>query len=339
MSNKPRRRTKSSFPFSPSAATGAFVDRSVRRSTARSLSVLCKTITVQRPEFRSSLKCCVASLLAGPVRPSIFALYSDLVEAILSDDEQAFLSAMTGIDEFDAAGSNDVRVVTLTDDELGLGMADRFVRHLDDDPSNPLRVAPVSPEELGKARDCLTETWALLESVDPELSHEIRALVRDVVFVASEPSAGGIAFHGASTFYLWGALFLNARMHSDRVSMAEGLVHEAAHSLLLGYTLGAPLVKNDSSELFVSPLRVDPRPMDGIVHATYVLARMHYSIERMLASRAMNAAERDRLGAMKLRREIDYLQGLDIVASSARFTPVGRSIFAGAREYMSRANA
>jgi len=79
--------------------------------------------------------------------------------------------------------------------------------------------------------------------------------------------------------------------------------------------------------------------MDGIVHATYVLARMHYSIERMLASRAMNAAERDRLGAMKLRREIDYLQGLDIVASSARFTPVGRSIFAGAREYMSRANA
>jgi len=333
-----RRGTRSSFPFSPSAARGAFVDGSVRRHTARSFSVLCKPIAAQRPEFRSSLTRCVAALLARPVRPGIFALYSDLVEAIFSEDEPAFLSAMTAIDEFDAEASDDVRAVTLTDDDLGLGMADRFLRHLDDDPTSPLRVAPVSPEELGRASDRLTETWALIESVDPALSHEIRALVRDVVFVASEPGAGGVAFHGASTFYLWGALFLNARMHPDRVSMAEGLAHEAAHSLLLGYTLGAPLVENDASELFVSPLRDDPRPMDGIVHATYVLARMHYCIERLLASQALNAAERDRLEAMKLRRKADYLQGLAIVASSARFTPVGRSIFAGAQDYMSQIN-
>jgi hypothetical protein len=328
--------TKSSFPFGPSHARGTSVDNGVRRSMARSFSVLCKTIARQRPEFRSSLTRCVACLLAGPVRPGIFALYSDLVEAIFSEDEPAFLSALTTIDEFDIAASDEVRAVTLTDEDLGPGMADRFLRHLDDDPTSPLRVAPVSPEELERASDCLTETCVLIESVVPELSREIRALVRDVVFVANEPVDDGLAFHGASTFYLWGALFLNARMHPDRVSMAEGLAHEAAHSLLLGYTLGDPLVENDASELFVSPLREDPRPMDGIVHATYVLARMHYCIERLLASRALNAAERDRLEAMKLRRKADYLQGLQIVASSARFTPVGRSIFAGARDYMSQ---
>ena len=330
------RGTKSSFPFNPSRARGASVDTRVRRSTARSFSLLSKTISLQRPEFRSSLTRCVACLLAGPVQPGIFALYSDLVEAIFSEDEPAFLSALTAIDEFDATTSDDVRAVTLRDDDLGLGMADRFLRHLDDDPTNPLHVAPVSTEEFGKANNCLTETWALMETAVPDLSHEIRALVRDVVFVVSEPVGGGLAFHGASTFYVWGALFLNSRMHSDRVSMAEALTHEAAHSLLLGYTLGAPLVENDASELFVSPLREDPRPMDGIVHATYVLARMHYCVERLLASRALNAAERDRLEAVKLRRKADYLQGLEIVASSARFTPVGRSIFAGAQEYMSK---
>jgi hypothetical protein len=332
------RGTRSSFPFGPSHARAASVDSNVRRSMARSFSVLRKAIGVQRREFRSSLTRCIACLLAGPVRPGLFALYCDLVEAIFSDDEPAFVSALTTIDAIDMAASDGVRAVTLTDEDLGLGMADRFVRHLDDDPTSPLRVAAVSSEELARASDCLAETWLLIESAVPELGREIRALVRDVVFVASEPVAGGPAFHGASTFYLWGALFLNARMHPDRVSMAEGLTHEAAHSLLLGYTLGAPLVENDASELFVSPLREDPRPMDGIVHATYVLARMHYCIERLLRARALNAAERDRLEAMKLRRKADYLQGLEIVASNARFTPVGRSIFAGARDYMSQSD-
>jgi HEXXH motif-containing protein len=63
------------------------------------------------------------------------------------------------------------------------------------------------------------------------------------------------------------------------------LTHEAAHSLLLGYTLGAPLVESDPAERFSSPLREDLRPMDGIVHATYVLARMHYIIASSVCSR------------------------------------------------------
>ena len=34
--------------------------------------------------------------------------------------------------------------------------------------------------------------------------------------------------------------------------------------------------------MFSSPLRTDPRPMDGVVHATYVVARMHQTISRLL---------------------------------------------------------
>ena len=309
----------------------------MRRRTAESLSHLCKAITAQCPDLIASLQHWVANLYAGPVRPVLFALYSDLVEAIFADDEPAFGSAMTAIAEFEADASADVRGITLVDRDLGPGKADRFLRHLDDDPTNPLCVGPISREELRIASDCLTNTWNLLDVAAPELSGEIRALVRDVIFVASESEAGGLAFHGASTFYLWGSLFLNARMHLDRVSMAEGLAHEAAHSLLLGYSFGAPLVDNDISERFASPLREDPRPMDGIVHATYVLARMHYCIEQLLASPALNAAERDRLEAAKLRRRFDYLQGLEVVLARARFTPVGRALFEGAQAYMAAA--
>ena len=75
--------------------------------------------------------------------------------------------------------------------------------------------------------------------------------------------------------------------------------------------------------------------MDGIVHATYVLARMHYCIERLLASSVLIAEERERLEVAKLRRRAEYAQGLCVVRSYARFTPVGRALFEGAETYMS----
>jgi len=313
------------------------VDEAVRRSTAESVSLLSDAIGAQRPDLIAPLQHWIANLKSGPVRPAFFALYSDLVEAIFSDDEPAFQSAMKTIAEIGAEALVGARAITLADADLGPGMAVRFRRHVDDDPTTPLSIDPTSKEELRIASDCLTRTWNLLDVAAPELSSEIRALVRDVIFVVSEPGPGRLVFHGASTFYLWGSLFLNARMNRDRVSMAEGLAHEAAHSLLFGYSFGAPLVDNDVSERFASPLREDPRPMDGIVHATYVLARMHYCIERLLASQALNSAERDRLETAKLRRRSDYLQGLEVVSSHARFTPIGRALFEGAQNYMATA--
>jgi hypothetical protein len=324
-----------SISFRPSAAGGARVDDAVRQRAADSFALLRDPIAAERAEFRAPLDRCIASLRAGPVRPALFALYADLVQAISSDDETAFLSAMRAIAEFDVEAPDEIRAVTITEDDLGRGMPDRFVGHLDDDPTSPLRVGPVSADALSRAQQGLGETCALLDAAAPELGGEIRALIHEVVFLGAAPDSDGLSFHGASSFYLWGALFLNAAAHPDRATMAEGLAHEAAHCLLLGHTLGAPLVENDESERFISPLREDPRPMDGIVHATYVLARMHYCIERLLASSVLIAEERERLQAAKLRRRAEYAQGLEVVRSHARFTPVGRALFAGAQTYMS----
>jgi HEXXH motif-containing protein len=335
-----------SCAFKPSAARGLLIDETVRISVAESISVLSQPILAECPDFRPLLEHWIASLRAGPMRPGVFAIYSDLVESIFSENEPAFLSAMGGLaglnrdaTDLNADTPDELRAVTLADDELGPGMASRFVRHLDDDPTTPLAVAPVAAQELASAKQRLAETCLLLDSAVPELIGEIRRLVRDIIFVVSEPRSGELVFHGASTFYLWGALFLNMRRHPDRVSMAEGLTHEAAHSLLLGYTLGAPLVENDASERFPSPLREDLRPMDGIVHATYVLARMHYCIERLLSSDALTDLERDQLEAAKRRRKAEYLDGLNVVASHARFTDAGTAIFAGAQKYMAQACA
>jgi hypothetical protein len=66
---------------------------------------------------------------------------------------------------------------------------------------------------------------------------------------------------------------------------------------------------------------------------------MHYCIERLLSCEALTDAERDQLEATKRQRRTEYSDGLNVVASHARFTELGGAIFAGAQSYMSQAYA
>jgi HEXXH motif-containing protein len=328
-----------SCAFRPNATRGAQVDAHVRRHTARSIAHICDAICLQRADYRAPLERLVAALDSHPVRADLFALYSDLAVSIFEDDGERFHSTLEAIAAFDPKPAKDIRCVTLAAADLGAGMSERFLRHIDEDPDAPLNIAPVASDELEAARRTFGAALRLIDAADPELGGEIRSLVRDVVFVGSESRHGTYMLHGASTFYLWGALILNARVHPDPISMADGITHEAAHSLLHGLTLGAPLVDNDPAERFPSPVREDPRPMDGIVHAAYVLARMHYCMDRLLASGQLGAAEQVRAQVAKERSAARYAEGLEVVSAHARFTPIGSRIFESARDYMREAGA
>jgi HEXXH motif-containing protein len=187
---------------------------------------------------------------------------------------------------------------------------------------------------LDAARHRLDDTIAMLQQAAPELAGEICGLASEVIFVDSLPRAGESALESASTFYLWGAVFLNAKAFPDRVAMAEALTHEGAHALLHGLMLGSPLVENDEYERYSSPLRPDARPLEGVVHATYVLARMHYCVEQLLRSGCLTDAERAQASAALAAHKAAYRDGLATVAAHARFTAAGAAIFDAARDYM-----
>jgi HEXXH motif-containing protein len=140
---------------------------------------------------------------------------------------------------------------------------------------------------------------------------------------------------GASSFQLWGALFLKLGRKASRVEIAEALAHEAAHALLFGFSLGQPLVENQPTELYPSPLRSDPRPMDGVVHATYVIARMHYTASRLLASGLLTADEAREAGALIERNRRGYRDGVTVIEDGARWTDAGKTALLSAKSYMS----
>ncbi|HVV00752.1 MAG TPA: HEXXH motif-containing putative peptide modification protein, partial [Verrucomicrobiae bacterium] len=83
--------------------------------------------------------------------------------------------------------------------------------------------------------------------------------------------------------------------------------------------------------------RLDPRPMDGIYHATFVTARMHRAVQSLARSGILSA---DQQAAAE--REISenarlFAAGIETVDKFARLTPLGREVMDGAKAYMSAA--
>lgn len=119
--------------------------------------------------------------------------------------------------------------------------------------------------------------------------------------------------------------------------LVEGLAQENSHAVLPDATLGALTVENLGSERFPSPLRHDPRPMDGIIHAACVLARMGWAMDGLLVSGLLSAQEREEAGAARARIGRDFADAARVVRDHPRFTPFGTAAFAGAEAWMAEA--
>ncbi|WP_048862780.1 HEXXH motif domain-containing protein, partial [Acidisphaera rubrifaciens] len=194
-----------------------------------------------------------------------------------------------------------------------------------EDGDTPVDLAPPDPAAFDRACDALTAARAVLAAACPALRDEIDALVGEVVFAAGRISAT-MTFDGISSFAAFGALVLNAAEHRTVPGALAGYVHEAAHLLLFAHTEGRALVENGPEAIHASPLRPDPRPMDGIFHATFVSARMAFALEHALACDALAASDRDETARLLAGARRAFADGLAILRAAGRPTTVGHAL-------------
>ncbi|TCJ19776.1 HEXXH motif domain-containing protein [Parasulfuritortus cantonensis] len=211
--------------------------------------------------------------------------------------------------------------------------SERYAALMDSDPLMSFAMLPPDSATEHDFRVRFERGYRLLSQAIPDLAAEFAGLVCEVCMVVGDSQAA-MQFDGGSSYMLWGGLFLNAASHDTDVAMVEVLAHESGHSLLFGYALDEPLVENADDELFKSPLRHDPRPMDGIYHATYVSARMHWAMSRLLDSGCLDAAGRAEAQAARDRDREHFEAGYAVVAEFGLLTETGRAVMAGARAYM-----
>jgi HEXXH motif-containing protein len=276
----------------------------------------------------------LARLARGPVSAHAFGAYYELVLAVEAGDLAG--AAVLVRDLANAPARAESLAITALGPE-GDRESDRIRRLFDTDPLAVFELAAPPPAAAEASAARVREALALLDHGHPELAAEIRALVGEVVLASPPSRPGADTFDGASCFMLWGTTLLNACRHATRIAMAEALVHESAHSLLFGFAADGPLVENDDGERFPSPLRVDPRPLDGIYHAAFVSARMHHALARLCDAGVLDTQERAFAAASLLAHVRAFREGLDVIDAHARLTPLGAAVMKNARAYMESA--
>lgn len=267
---------------------------------------------------------------AAPQSPHVFGAYYDLVLALECDDVAAARDLAGALTR---QSSHTGRAIGAIDDRPE-PECERYWRLLLPDVDY---AEPPDPAVMAQYHRQLDDAFALLDRGFPEMAGEIRALLREIVVAQGPEDPKALTFDGASCYMLWGAILVNARGQKSVLDTAQALAHESGHNLLFGFCVSQSLVDNPDDELFASPLRKDPRPMDGVVHATYVIARMHHTLTRLLQAGVLDSEQSDAARADLAAHRRNFEAGDSIIRESARLTDVGREAMQAAREYMSAA--
>jgi hypothetical protein len=320
--------------FNPSRARGEAVNARMRNRLAESLRYILEQaaghIAVPSDEMAGFL----SRLEGGPVSPLVFGAYCDLVLAL---DADALGEAEQLLKEIAAAlnAPAELCVLALADPRVDAG-ADRYRRLVDTDESLPFTIEPPPPEKAAAIRALVAEALALMDAGNPELADEVRALLREIVLAAGPDDPAAAQFEGVSSFLLWGGIVLDVSSYKTPLDMVQALAHESGHNLLFGLCARGPLHANDDNDRFASPLRIDPRPMDGIIHAAYVTARMHQSAQRLLDAGVLDEAQAREAREASTANAKRFVMGMQTVDQHAKLTPLGEAVMGNARAYMAR---
>lgn len=320
--------------FRPDRDRALRLDARMRTRLSGSLAYIASAVGDDVRVRRAAFDALLDRIARGPVSPSVFGIYCDLVLAISAgkrDETTRLLDEIVAVPD-ERAG---VTIRALGDPAHDLGAA-RVQRLVDTDRGRPVVLCPPPAEAVDEARARIAIAFALLDAGFPALADEIQILVREIILTVNDPDAP-TRFDGASSFMLWGAIVLNAEIGMRPIALVEGLAHESGHCVLFGLCADGPLVENDDVDRFASPLRSDPRPMDGIVHAAYVVARMHQAVRTILDAGMLDSDDADYARTSLDQHAQAFRRGIDTIDQHARLTPLGREVLAGARDYMAMA--
>jgi len=264
------------------------------------------------------------------VAPELYCIYFDLLQAVRRDDLDACARLLGEMDtRMDAPLPSFYRRWG----GLPESTARRYLAYVNIDSTTQVNFKALSSSEFDHVRHLADDAFGVLDRAVPEMAVEIRSLLTEILFVSVAPKET-MRFDGATSFFCWGALFLNADTHLTLVQMIDGLSHESAHAYLFALSLGDSFVNNPDDELHPSPLRPDPRPLDGTFHATYVSARTHYAHSHTIEAGVLSESEESEARNALAASRAAFLDGLKTLNDHASLTPLGRGVMNATRNYM-----
>jgi hypothetical protein len=266
------------------------LDAAVRRRLASSLAYIFGKVEGRLEMKKDRCEAALEHIRTHRQDPGVFSRYYDLIFAIKANQLEVASTLIAELLER-AAKPVSFAITAYTRENLGSDY-ERFPRLVfaEFSQANPMK-AP-SEEAAAAAFEVLREAMDVISRVDPTIYGEIDGLLVRIYLAASSNEPEAKRFGGVTSFLVWGGSFMNVDAYKTRWDAVQYLVHEITHGLLFGLSADQPLVLNPPAESYKSPLRADPRPMDGLFHATVVCARLAAFNQAWLESGLMQAGDR-----------------------------------------------
>ncbi|MEZ8695139.1 HEXXH motif-containing putative peptide modification protein [Vibrio splendidus] len=165
-----------------------------------------------------------------------------------------------------------------------------------------------------------------IESSCPALYEEINTVISQI-HIMSSPHVNAGSY--LSMLGMFNIRYLKSDVeHWSR--LAEHIIHESAHNLLYQLWYQEPIITSDDG-VFYTPFRKDERPISGVYHAMFVLARTIYGFNQLLSnsdiefkqtdiSSHYNEANNEKIFTEK------FFQTVEVIEYSGRVTPFGQKI-------------
>ncbi|MEZ5831182.1 MAG: HEXXH motif-containing putative peptide modification protein [Dongiaceae bacterium] len=315
--------------FAPNPARARSAASELDRHLLSSLDHLAQACAGQVTIDRRGVDRLAGTLAAGgTAHPLQYGIHFDLLDRIAEEDERGIADAFALLADFASGGT----IVALDEVALGETLADIYRRNIDSDVRRELSLIAPPAASVATATSRLSEARALIQGVASALAEEVGHVTRQVILAAEAPGAP-YPFYGGSSFFLWGGVFLNPARHTTPYETAETLVHEAAHTLLTALAREEPLVRNPRDARFRSPVRQDPRPMEGIYHATFVLARTCF-FHRAVAAADLPRSIRVEATELAERDAHHFDDGFNTVMAHADLSELGRVLIEDTSRYI-----
>lgn len=281
--------------------------------------------------------------------PVDYAAYSDLVLTIpewqrvgddLRDEARAHLRHRLDDTAETHVGSDAAipRIRSYTEKDYSPIQLDRLARWSSTEEANWLGLAAASHAEQARVTAEILRALRYLEQADADLFGEICAIVDSIVIVTPDRKRK-FEFTAGTSFATWGAIVANGDLLQDWIECYNMLAHEEGHLALFAIARDEPLVLNATDPVYASPVRDDPRPIDGIYHTAFVAAREARAHDRLLEWHEQTGALSD--SDAKLVSEslevsvISFWQSFEVLEKFAEYSSLGSAIMDELRDYMS----
>lgn len=245
------------------------------------------------------------------------ALHADFIAAIETEDikKANTITQRLATDDFQVENLRYIDISNLNDYYYPL-VKDISSKEIIDE----IVFFPLTPVEYEEVEKSIKKGFQVLPRICPDFFEESQELISEILIL----NAQGVK-QGTSSD-LFGTVYKSYQHKWQHLTDAlECIIHEQSHLYVHLLTKDDPLVLNPS-EMYESPLRKEKRPLMGIYHAAFVLARINHVLTRALALNEIPEDEKTYCQEM-----IDYYNkrfetGFEILNTHAQMTPLAKEL-------------